>query len=165
MYICIRIFENEMKLSEKIPFFLYSPPLFFLLIQSDILFLLLEAATSRPFSSHCSLSTRGRQPTLGAQLPAPPMAAPPYVHLLRPMPSSLPAPSPSPAPTSVAPRPWLSGARWLFCFTSIPPPWSSPDCVQFSPASVTFHAQRPGFLLDVLPCPSCVRPATGRPHW
>jgi hypothetical protein len=66
-----------MKLSEKIPFFLYSPPLFFLLIQSDILFLLLEAATSKPFSSHRSFSARGRQPTLGAQLPAPPMAAPP----------------------------------------------------------------------------------------
>jgi hypothetical protein len=79
MYICIRIFENEMKLSEKIPFFLYSPPLFFLLIQSDIFFLLLEAATSRSFSSQFPsfLLCSWAQPTLGAQLPAPPMAAPP----------------------------------------------------------------------------------------
>jgi hypothetical protein len=52
MCICIHIFDNEMKLSEKIPFFLYSSSLFFLLIQSDIFFLLLEAATSRSFSSH-----------------------------------------------------------------------------------------------------------------
>jgi hypothetical protein len=179
MYICIGIFENEMKLSEKIHFFFILHRFSFLLSNQIFSFCLSKLqlpGRSHP-NSHRSFSARGRSQhwalsslPLPWRLPLiPPCAASssllrPYVDLLRPVPSSLPAPSPSPTPASVAPRPWLSGARQLFCFTSIPPPRSSPDCVQISPASITIHAQRLGFLLDVLPCPSCVRPAAGRPH-